>query len=314
MLPQIPVIKHNISKKTYLPDYTDGIGTSMILRSGESNPVKIAPQHFEIFSIGISMALPIGMEAQIRSLKTSTLTGLIVLNAPQTIDASDREEIKVCIFNASQESAIIRPNDPIAIMVFSLALRINWNDLTPITKKHNETSEQDNLEQVTTNKTDLNSETVDTSINLETAQSEEQTIIQIQNTMQQQSVQIEQVAIQPSELQQPTEPVQNTIQQPVQMTETVMQPSVPQQPTEPVQNTIQQPVQMTETVMQPSVPQQPTEPELNITQQATPSTQAEGYYSSSSASIEEPVAPPSILEEFEKIENNYIANQTEDNS
>ena len=130
MLPQVPIIRVTDSEKVPMPSYSDGVGTCVTLRSNEMKSIKIAPQHFEVFSTGFAIALPMGMEAQIRSLKESTKTGVIVLNAPATIDASDRKEIKVCIYNASQESFIIKQGDPIALMVFSLALRVQWTYLT----------------------------------------------------------------------------------------------------------------------------------------------------------------------------------------
>lgn len=130
MLPQVPIIRVTDSEKIPMPSYVDGVGTSMILRSNEMKSIKIAPKHFEVFSTGFAVALPVGLEAQIRSLKESTKNGIIVLNAPATIDASDRQEIKVCLFNASQESIIVKQGDPIAMMVFSMALRIQWADLT----------------------------------------------------------------------------------------------------------------------------------------------------------------------------------------
>ena len=148
MLPQIPVVRITDSQKIPLPTYADGVGTCMLLRSHQTNAVKIAPQHFEIFSTGFAMALPIGMEAQIRSLKESTKTGVIVLNAPVTIDASDRGEIKVCVFNASQTSVIIRPNEPIALMVFSLALRVEWQDMTQRVVSKIRQTQAENNEQI----------------------------------------------------------------------------------------------------------------------------------------------------------------------
>lgn len=148
MLPQIPVVRITDSQKIPLPTYADGVGTCMLLRSHQTNAVKIAPQHFEIFSTGFAMALPIGMEAQIRSLKESTKTGVIVLNAPVTIDASDRGEIKVCVFNASQTSVIIKPNEPIALMVFSLALRVEWQDMTQRVVSKIRQTQAENNEQI----------------------------------------------------------------------------------------------------------------------------------------------------------------------
>ena len=74
MLPQIPVIRLADAQKIPLPAYAESVGTCMILRANEDG-IKIDPNCSEIFSTGIVLALPIGMEAQVRSLKESTQTG-----------------------------------------------------------------------------------------------------------------------------------------------------------------------------------------------------------------------------------------------
>ena len=130
-LPRIAVIRNVESQKIRLPRYGNPVGTSMTLLSANQDSVKIAPGHYEVIDTGLAIALPIGLEAQVRSLKESTDTGIFVLNAPLTIDASDRKDIKVCLYNASSESVIIKYNDPIALLIFSPALRIEWDDMTP---------------------------------------------------------------------------------------------------------------------------------------------------------------------------------------
>lgn len=67
---------------------------------------------------GISMELPIGWEAQIRSRSGLTLKqGLHVLNSPGTIDSDYRGEIGVIIKNSSNESQVIKTGDRIAQIV-----------------------------------------------------------------------------------------------------------------------------------------------------------------------------------------------------
>ena len=129
-LPKIAIIRNADAQKVTLPRYGNPVGTSMTLLSANVDSVKIAPGHYEIIDTGLAIALPIGLEAQVRSLKQSTQTGVFVLNAPVTIDASDRQVIKVCLYNASMQSVIIKYNDPIALLVFNPALRIEWDDMT----------------------------------------------------------------------------------------------------------------------------------------------------------------------------------------
>ena len=129
-LPRIAIIRNIESQKISLPRYGNPVGTSMTLLSAHADSIKIAPGHYEVIDTGLAIALPIGLEAQVRSLKESTRTGVFVLNAPLTIDASDRQDIKVCLYNASSESVIVKYNDPIALLVFSPVLRVEWDDMT----------------------------------------------------------------------------------------------------------------------------------------------------------------------------------------
>lgn len=130
MLPQIPIIRLADSLDLPLPRYADGVGTSIILQAAVSEPIKIIGGQFITIPTGFACALPLGVEAQVRSLKESKNSGLVVLNAPLTIDASDREEITVTLFNAGHNAAIIRRGQPIALLVFQAALRIQWDEIT----------------------------------------------------------------------------------------------------------------------------------------------------------------------------------------
>lgn len=130
MLPKIPIIRLADSIDLPLPDYADGIGTSIVLKAAVSAPLKIGADDFMTIPTGFAIALPLGLEAQVRSLKESANNGVVVLNAPATIDASDREEIKVTLLNASHNAVIIRRGQPIALLVFSEALRVQWDEIS----------------------------------------------------------------------------------------------------------------------------------------------------------------------------------------
>ena len=67
-----------------------------------------------------------GMEAQIRPRSGLAVKhGLTVLNAPGTIDADYRGEIKVALINHSNEDFLIKKGMRIAQMVFSSIIDVN---------------------------------------------------------------------------------------------------------------------------------------------------------------------------------------------
>lgn len=130
MLPKIPILRLPDSLDIPLPKYQDGIGTTMTLAAAISNPIKIAPGDFATVPTGFQCALPLGIEAQIRSLTHfSEAMPIIVLNAPVTIDASDHNPIFVTLKNMGHNSVLIRRGQPIATLVFSPVLRILWDEI-----------------------------------------------------------------------------------------------------------------------------------------------------------------------------------------
>jgi len=76
---------------------------------------------------GIAMALPDGTEAQVRPRSGLALKyGLTVLNAPGTIDADYRGEIKVPLINLGQEPYTVHRGDRIAQLVIARVSQIHW--------------------------------------------------------------------------------------------------------------------------------------------------------------------------------------------
>jgi len=74
--------------------------------------------------------IPPGFEAQIRPRSGLALNlGLGVLNAPGTIDADYRGEIKVILFNASQKPLLIQPGMRIAQMVFCALPQVQMEEV-----------------------------------------------------------------------------------------------------------------------------------------------------------------------------------------
>lgn len=68
---------------------------------------------------GIYLAMPRGMEAQVRPRSGRALKeGLTVLNSPGTVDADYRDELAVLLINFGKDSIVIRHGDRIAQVVF----------------------------------------------------------------------------------------------------------------------------------------------------------------------------------------------------
>ncbi|WP_179281595.1 dUTP diphosphatase [Paenibacillus sp. VTT E-133280] len=89
------------------------------LYAAVESEVVLAPGERALISTGISLAMPDGLEAQIRPRSGLALKhGITCLNTPGTIDADYRGEIKVLLINLGQEPFAIARNERIAQMVF----------------------------------------------------------------------------------------------------------------------------------------------------------------------------------------------------
>ena len=97
----IPIFRHASNADFPLPEYATEESAGMDLYAAIPGTITIPPLGREKVSTGISIALPSGYEAQIRSRSGLALKeGIIVLNSPGTIDADYRGEISVILFMA----------------------------------------------------------------------------------------------------------------------------------------------------------------------------------------------------------------------
>lgn len=110
-----------------LPFYaTDGsAGVDLYANIGE--PLILKPLQRTLIPTGIKIALPEGLEAQVRPRSgLAVKKGLSVLNSPGTIDSDYRGEVKVVIVNLSEEEVEINPGERIAQMVVASYVKLDW--------------------------------------------------------------------------------------------------------------------------------------------------------------------------------------------
>ena len=90
----------------------------MDLRAAVSEPVVIRPMERVLIPTGLVLEIPEGYEGQIRPRSGLALEkGLTVLNAPGTIDADYRGEVKVLLVNLGDEEVTVRRGERIAQLV-----------------------------------------------------------------------------------------------------------------------------------------------------------------------------------------------------
>lgn len=113
-----------------LPRYMTADAAGMDLFASLDEDVTLAPSARALVPTGIAMAIPRGLEAQVRPRSGLALRhGVTVLNAPGTIDADYRGEVKVLLVNLGREPFVVRKGDRIAQLVLAPVTRVSWDEV-----------------------------------------------------------------------------------------------------------------------------------------------------------------------------------------
>lgn len=105
------------------------------LHASVAEPVVLAPGERALIPTGIALAMPDGLEAQIRPRSGLAFKhGITCLNTPGTIDADYRGEIKVLLINLGQEPFAIARNERIAQMVFQAVPAVTLVEVDELTE------------------------------------------------------------------------------------------------------------------------------------------------------------------------------------
>ncbi|MEK9830090.1 MAG: dUTP diphosphatase [Schleiferiaceae bacterium] len=113
-----------------LPEFATVDIAGMDLRAHLEAPVTLEPGERRLIPTGLHIALPQGLEAQVRPRSGLAYKhGITVLNSPGTIDADYRGDVGVILINHGQEAFEVAPGDRIAQLVVARYERFDW---TPV--------------------------------------------------------------------------------------------------------------------------------------------------------------------------------------
>lgn len=113
-----------------LPEFATVDSAGMDLRAHLEAPVTLQPGERRLIPTGLHIALPQGLEAQVRPRSGLAYKhGITVLNSPGTIDADYRGDVGVILINHGQEAFQVAPGDRIAQLVVARYERFDW---TPV--------------------------------------------------------------------------------------------------------------------------------------------------------------------------------------
>ena len=111
-----------------LPAYATPGSSGLDLRAVVAEPVTLAPGATGLVPCGFMIAIPGGFEGQIRPRSGLAVKhGVGILNAPGTIDADYRGEVKVILTNFGGAPFVVNRGDRIAQLVIAPVVRAEWS-------------------------------------------------------------------------------------------------------------------------------------------------------------------------------------------
>ena len=116
-----------------LPSYMSDHAAGLDLAADLDEPIELAPGARALVPTGLAIAIPPGYEGQVRPRSGRAVAeGLTVLNAPGTIDADYRGEVRVLVVNLGQATIRVSRGDRIAQLVVAPVVRVAWSEVATL--------------------------------------------------------------------------------------------------------------------------------------------------------------------------------------
>lgn len=112
-----------------LPQYETALSAGMDVRADIPEGIVLQPLGRALVPTGLFLEIPAGCEVQVRPRSgLAAKHGITVLNAPGTIDADYRGELKVILVNLSDMPFTVVPGERIAQIVLARHEVIEWEE------------------------------------------------------------------------------------------------------------------------------------------------------------------------------------------
>jgi dUTP pyrophosphatase len=113
-----------------LPEYMTPHAAGMDLCADLDDDLVLAPGQRALVPTGLAIALPDGVEAQVRPRSGLALRhGVTLVNAPGTIDPDYRGEIGIILVNHGSEPFTVRRGERVAQLVVTRFCRAAWQEV-----------------------------------------------------------------------------------------------------------------------------------------------------------------------------------------
>ena len=125
----VKVLIKKLNSSVKLPSYKTNGASGMDLMACIEKPLNLEPGKSCLIPTGLSVAFPSDYEIQIRPRSgLAAKKNISILNTPGTIDSDYRGELKIILFNHSNENFIINNNDRVAQMVLTPVIKMELEE------------------------------------------------------------------------------------------------------------------------------------------------------------------------------------------
>ena len=130
---EIEIVRLANGRDLQLPDYATAGASGADLLAAIDQDIELGSLERRIVPTGISIALPVGFEAQVRPRSgLAAKNGITVANAPGTIDADYRGEVGVILVNLGKEPFRITRGMRIAQLIVARHARAVWREVSQL--------------------------------------------------------------------------------------------------------------------------------------------------------------------------------------
>jgi dUTP pyrophosphatase len=114
--PKIEILK--LHRDAKIPRYMTELAAGMDICALLEKPLVLPPGERSLVPTGLAFAIPEGFEIQVRPRSGLAVNhGIALVNAPGTIDADYRGEVRIILINLGRKDFIIQSGDRIAQLI-----------------------------------------------------------------------------------------------------------------------------------------------------------------------------------------------------
>jgi len=111
-----------------LPEYETRGAAGCDISLAHQDEIILYPNEVRSLPTGFVIMIPSGYEAQIRSRAGMAGKGIVVANAPATVDGEHVGEIKILLLNVTDKPVRILPGQKVAQMVFAPVVQAEFQE------------------------------------------------------------------------------------------------------------------------------------------------------------------------------------------